>query len=137
MEDVWVSPSSRTPEGDAKEHRAAHIDAQKKADIVGPSGVVRRVNREVLPHQQGRHGGGHQGTFHHAGVEAGNPRGAVEPGRRPAMAQTQEHSQQNQDGDFDRHFLDPRAGDTNWGLVWLRRFHAELLFQKIAAKQAD
>ena len=51
------------PEGDAKEHRAAHIDAQKKADVVAPSGVVRRVNREVLPHQQGRQGGGHQGSL--------------------------------------------------------------------------
>src|ERR1035437_10030696 len=67
-----TSPVSRPPEGEAKKHQTAKVDAGNVAKLVNPARIVRSVNRRILSDQQSRQGHGHQGPVQHAESEAGH-----------------------------------------------------------------
>ena len=70
---------ARLPEGGAEEHQAAEIDPRDVPELIGASGVDRRIDGDILPEQQAGQGNGHEGAVQHAQAEA---REAVEIRRR-------------------------------------------------------
>ncbi len=93
------------------------VDSKNVADVVGTPRIVRRVNRQVLSHQQTRHRGGHQYSVQDAHVKTGNVIGFVTAGRRPTLGKTQYQRQHRQDDEFNDNQLRPRRAGGH-SAVW-------------------